>query len=63
MKAIEIKQILSNFLKENGTEKFTKLISDAIDETGVVNSQCIDNTRTNFVNKFKILSELNLTER
>jgi hypothetical protein len=63
MKALEIKEILSEYLRQNGTERFTKLISDAIDETGAHNKQSIHSTREKFVKKFIALSEFNLTER
>ncbi len=63
MKALEIKEILSEYLKKNGTESFTKLISDAIDETGAHNKQSIHSTRENFTKKFIALSELNLIDR
>jgi len=63
MKAIEIKKILSDYLRENGAERFTKLISDAIDETGAHNSQSINSTRDNFTKKFIALSKLGLTVR
>jgi len=62
MKALEIKKILSDYLKQNGTESFTKLVSDSIDES-VPNGLCIHKTRENFAKKFQALSDLNLTER
>ena len=63
MKAIEIKEILSEYLRQNGTERFTKLVSDSIDEAGANNSQSIHATRENFTKKFTALTKLNLTER
>ena len=63
MKAIEIKEVLSKYLKENGTESFTKLVSDSIDESAANNGDSISFTRENFLKKFDALSKLNLTER
>jgi flagellar hook assembly protein FlgD len=58
-----IKQFLSNFLKQNGTERFAKLISDSIDNTGPNNGQSISITRENFAKKFLALSKRSLLER
>jgi hypothetical protein len=63
MKAIELKEELSKFLREKGTESFTKLVSDSIDEAGPHDYQSIAVTRINFAAKFAALSSLNLTER
>ena len=63
MKATELKEQLSKFLREKGTESFTKLVSDSINETGAHNGNSIDATRNNFIKKFTALSKLNLTEQ
>ena len=62
MKALELKELLSDYLRKNGTEAFTKIVSDAIDETGAHKSTIAD-TRNKFEKKFKFLSDINLTER
>ena len=58
MKAIELKEHLSEYLRNNGTESFTKLVSDAIDEVGAHHHMSIAVTRINFESKFKALSKL-----
>jgi len=64
MKAREIKEVLTEYLQQNGTESFTKLVSDAIDEAGAnKHHESIHLTRQNFVKKFTALSNLHLTER
>ena len=63
MTSIELKHELSKFLILRGTEGFTKLVSDAIDETGPHDHQSIAVTRIKFAAKFAALSSLNLTER
>ena len=63
MKTIELKETISKYLRENGTENFAKLISDSIDEAGPNNNNSIHSTRINFVKKFTALSDLLLTER
>lgn len=63
MKAIELKEELSKFLREKGTEAFTKIVSDSINECGAHNNQSIHMTRMNFSKKFESLSKLELTER
>ena len=63
MKAIELKKILSEFLQENGTERFVKVISDSIDEAGPHNSESIHTCRENVVKKLTAHNKLNLTER
>ena len=39
MTLLNIKQELTNVLKEHGTEAFAKIISDSIEESGVSRSQ------------------------
>lgn len=39
MKYIEVKEYLSGLLKEKGSETFAKVISDAINETGISRNQ------------------------
>ena len=63
MKAIEIKKVLSDYLKQNGTERFTKLISDSIDEAGPHNNESINMCRENVVKKLLAYNKLLLTER
>jgi len=63
MKAIELKEELSKFLIDKGTESFAKLVSDSIDEAGPHHSYSIFTTRIKFMEKFSALTLLNLTER
>jgi hypothetical protein len=63
MKAIEIKEVLSEYLRQNGTERFTKLVSDSIDEATAHNGESIASCRENVVKKLIALNELNLTDR
>jgi len=39
MKYSDVKEYLSGLLKEKGTETFAKVVSDAINETGISRSQ------------------------
>jgi len=36
---IDITELLSNYLKDNGTESFAEIVSDAINRTGMSRSQ------------------------
>ena len=60
MKALKLKEHLSEYLRNNGTEDFTKLVSDAIDEAAP-NKKITGTffTRKNFVARFNRLTRFN----
>lgn len=60
---IKLRDELSEYLKTNGTDSFTKLVSNSIDLAGANQGDSIRITRSNFAKKFDSLSKLDLTVR